>query len=260
MLPKKIHQIWLSDGSGKVPNPITKEYTEKTRSLHPDFEYKLWDNKMVEDLLESSGLIMWKKLYERASPFICKCDIARYFILYMEGGIYMDLDVNMFKPLNDKDLQSDLLFFHENRKLPNDEIVMNNKKPILTYSVCNSIIGSTQGNPFWNYLATNIQIAFDRKGYASGIEDVMLTTGPRILTTSIQNYMKITGKIIKPYCYSKDVSKNPVFELDHAKGSNWKKDVFIYKQFPSLLTVIAAVIIVIIFILLIIWRHSILTY
>lgn len=91
LIPKKIHQIWLG-------SPLPDEYRDYARTwqlLHPTWEYRLWTDK---------DLAMYplrnRALYDRSTNYGEKADIARYEILYNEGGVYVDTDYECLKPLD----------------------------------------------------------------------------------------------------------------------------------------------------------------
>lgn len=87
-IPKIIHQIWIGP---KVPpyiwiNTWKNDYMEK----HDYYEYNLWDNESVEEILNKYPRI--KIIYEKEELYCGKADILRYLILYEYGGIYIDAD------------------------------------------------------------------------------------------------------------------------------------------------------------------------
>ena len=46
-IPRKIHQIWI--GPKKMPNNY-KIWTETWEKYNPEWEYKLWNEEMINDL------------------------------------------------------------------------------------------------------------------------------------------------------------------------------------------------------------------
>ncbi len=92
VIPKIIHQIWLGP---KTPPAVFKESQESIKKLHPDWEYKLWTD---EDVLK-----FWlynHKYYDNEKNFGAKADILRYEILKRYGGVYLDIDFVLTKPLD----------------------------------------------------------------------------------------------------------------------------------------------------------------
>ena len=93
---KKIHQIWIQ--GSKHYEETQKEYYKISQSwskIYPDFEYKLWSEEDFMPLMEKYSVDL-PKSYHDAPNFACKADIARYVILYYEGGLYVDTDFEPF--------------------------------------------------------------------------------------------------------------------------------------------------------------------
>jgi hypothetical protein len=83
-VPKIIHQIWI----GPAPYPkLYQKYRDICLALHPDWEYKLWTDKDVENWDFAN-----KDLYNKSVTYQEKADILRYEILYKHGGLYLDTD------------------------------------------------------------------------------------------------------------------------------------------------------------------------
>lgn len=90
-IPKIIHQIWLG---GEMPQKY-KEFAKSWKKYHPDYQYKLWTDKDVNDIF-----ITRRNLFDKATNLGMKSDILRYEILKQYGGIYVDTDFECIKPLD----------------------------------------------------------------------------------------------------------------------------------------------------------------
>jgi mannosyltransferase OCH1-like enzyme len=88
-ISKKIHQIWL----GSQLRTEYKGYSEKLRSLHPEWEYKLWSEKEL-------GWLAHKGEFDSAQLMSIKSNIARYEVVWNYGGVYMDMDFDPVRPLD----------------------------------------------------------------------------------------------------------------------------------------------------------------
>ena len=88
-IPKIIHQIWLGS---EFPEKY-KLFQQSWIKHHPDWEYKLWQEADIEKLPLHN-----RALYDAARNYGEKSDIARYEILYMFGGLYVDTDYECIKP------------------------------------------------------------------------------------------------------------------------------------------------------------------
>lgn len=91
-IPKKIHYCWF--GRGKMPEE-SKKYIESWKKYCPDYEIKEWN----EDNFDINSNKYVKEAYE-SGKFAFVTDYVRLFALYNEGGIYMDTDVEVIKPLD----------------------------------------------------------------------------------------------------------------------------------------------------------------
>jgi len=91
LIPKIIHQIWIG---GKVPEKF-QAWMETWKEKHPGWEYKLWGDKDI-----ASFPFMYPDTFYRAQNVGAKADIWRYEILYLYGGVYVDVDFEAVAPLD----------------------------------------------------------------------------------------------------------------------------------------------------------------
>ena len=92
MIPKKIHYCWF--GGADIPKNLRK-YINSWKKYCPDYEIKLWNESNFD--VYSHPFI--KAAYEsKAWAFVS--DYARLKIIYDEGGIYLDTDVELLKSLD----------------------------------------------------------------------------------------------------------------------------------------------------------------
>ena len=92
MIPKVIHYIWL--GGNPLPK-IAEKCIESWKKFCPDYEIKRWD----ETNLDVNKYQFTKDAYQ-AKKFAFVSDVFRTEILYNEGGIYLDIDVELIKPID----------------------------------------------------------------------------------------------------------------------------------------------------------------
>lgn len=93
MIPKKIHYVWLGKGE---KNDRIKACMESWKKYLPDYEIKEWN----EDNFDINYNEFTKKSYE-LGKYAFTSDVIRLYALYTEGGIYMDTDVEVYKPLDE---------------------------------------------------------------------------------------------------------------------------------------------------------------
>ena len=92
-IPKKIHTFWFSSD----PIPVEYENCMGTwRRFCPDYEIIVWNLKTytADDCLYYSQAVQQRQ-------WAFASDYARADIVFREGGIYMDMDVEVVRPLDD---------------------------------------------------------------------------------------------------------------------------------------------------------------
>lgn len=93
MIPKKIHYVWLGKGE---KNERIKHCIESWKKYLPDYEIIEWN----EDNFPMEYNDFFKQAYEN-KKWAFASDVVRLYALYTEGGIYMDTDVEVYKPLDE---------------------------------------------------------------------------------------------------------------------------------------------------------------
>jgi len=104
MIPKIIHNIWIQ-GYENLPekNKINHVHIKK---LNPDWEFIIWDNKMILDLLKKYPKLL--HLYKNVNQLTgiihsktTQSDIARYVIMKEYGGLYYDIEYECVSSFNE---------------------------------------------------------------------------------------------------------------------------------------------------------------
>lgn len=93
MIPRVIHYCWF--GGNPLP-PLAVKCIESWKRYLPDYEIKEWnENNFDVNMIPYIHAAYLVKRYAFVS------DYARLWILYHEGGLYFDTDVEVIKPMND---------------------------------------------------------------------------------------------------------------------------------------------------------------
>lgn len=97
MIPKIIHYIWLGD---KKLDNTSKLCINSCRRVCFDYEIKVWneENLNLSNLIKENKFLkecVEKKLWAFASDYL------RLYVLYRDGGIYLDTDVEVLNSFND---------------------------------------------------------------------------------------------------------------------------------------------------------------
>lgn len=121
MIPKVIHYCWF--GGGKKDS-LMEHCLQGWKKVMPDYEIKCWDASTLD-----MSIPYVREAYNTQS-WAFLTDYMRVYILWKEGGIYMDLDVEVYRPFDiflenrmfsGIDYQEDVLFKKENKNLIDDE-------------------------------------------------------------------------------------------------------------------------------------------
>lgn len=91
MIPKVIHYCWF--GGNPMPK-LARECIKSWKKYCPDFEIKEWNESNFDlDMYPYA-----REAYD-AKKYAFVTDVVRLYALYHEGGVYMDTDVELLKPL-----------------------------------------------------------------------------------------------------------------------------------------------------------------
>lgn len=140
MIPKIIHYCWF--GGAEIPLEYQK-YIAEWQELHPEWEIKRWDelnfpldNTYIKNAIESSH-------WANASNY------ARLRLLELYGGVYLDTDVKLLKPL-DALLNDKCFIGFEEGEADNN-----------TFWVNNAVMGSVASHSLISRCAAKIVSDFD---------------------------------------------------------------------------------------------------
>lgn len=92
MIPKIIHYCWF--GRGEMPE-LAKKCIASWEKFLPEYEIKEWN----EDNFDLDAYPYAREAYDNRK-FAFVTDVVRLYALYTQGGVYMDTDVEVLKPLD----------------------------------------------------------------------------------------------------------------------------------------------------------------
>lgn len=207
-IPKHIFQTFKT----KNLPLLTKWHIWKIKRQNPDYEYFLYDDEDIKEFFQKEFPPEYISAYNRLTIGAAKADFFRYAILYKKGGVYLDIDSGISKPL---------------KKLikPNDVALISVERFPDIY--CQWALIFDKGHPF---LKRTLEIVLDNIKTHRYPNNVHATTGPTAFTKavkeclvenpSIQNrffegiefrgYLKFKYKLGKFFLYSK-------------KSEHWKR-------------------------------------
>ncbi len=96
MIPRIIHQMW---NTPEVP-PEFRVWIASWRRLHPEWDYRLWTDETCRQFV-IEHFPDFLPTYDAYSYSIQRIDSVRYLILLVHGGVYIDLDFECFRSMDD---------------------------------------------------------------------------------------------------------------------------------------------------------------
>lgn len=93
MIPKIIHYCWF--GRGEKPE-LAKKCIASWKKYCPDYELREWN----EDTFDITSNAFVKEAYDN-KKYAFVSDYVRLYAIYNYGGIYMDTDVEVVRPLDE---------------------------------------------------------------------------------------------------------------------------------------------------------------
>ena len=102
-----LSQIYLSD-DGNMHSIISKR-SQKLQKLYQEYDYKVYTNSALEDLIKKNFDSDVYDAYNNLVPYTFKADLGRFCILYLIGGWYFDISVNLLTKIK-IDVDIDLFF------------------------------------------------------------------------------------------------------------------------------------------------------
>lgn len=194
-IPKNIIQIWaMNPDSPRVMSAQNKEYTEKWKTMNPDFKYTLMGETEIQEFL-SKYYPAYLDTYNKLPRFIQKLDFFRYVALYHYGGFYFDVDIEPLVPLDNAVLNHQAVF-------PIDQYIRcgtnttRRMRPFCDksqyYMLGQYAFACQAKNPFIERIVEEIHKNVDK--YVENMDDselyVYKTTGPDLITNVYTNYEK----------------------------------------------------------------------
>ena len=210
-IPKKIHQIWI--GPKKMPKHY-KLWAESWKKFNPEWEYKLWDEKMINNF----GLKN-KDAYEANDNPGFKSDIARYEILNRFGGIYVDTDFECLKKIPDSFLRYEFVSSNTFDYSPhiNNAIFLSSSNSAILKKLINSIKKRPNINDSYEIMNASGPFALTRTFLSMEIEEKnKYLILPSDIFYPYPNFM-LTSKIKK-----EDFITNESIAIHHW-GMSWMK-------------------------------------
>lgn len=189
MIPRVFHQIWV--GAQQLPDEF-RELQRTWQRHHPNWELQLWtDENLPANLVRTEAYELLRQPGERA-------DILRLEILNRFGGVYVDVDFECLRPI-DELLDGVTCFFGA----------------LDSGRISNAIIGARPGHPLFRRALDELRPRstygpIDREG-----------TGPLLLDRLLGDFSDVT--VFGPEIFYATTPATAVYAY-HLPARTWKDE------------------------------------
>lgn len=172
-IPKIIHQIWL--GPKEPPQWCIDSWRVNYINSNPDWVYKLWTEKEINDFK-----LINKSIYDEEPTYRGKSDIARYEILFREGGIFLDTDSLWINNKSLNELFDEIKQKQKQNNSDNKDILFGANEPTVNnHLIANGVIGCNKNNNIIYSLINHLKNTYStNKQKYSKDHQIWLVTGP----------------------------------------------------------------------------------
>jgi len=227
-IPHIIHQTWKTQD---IPSKWIP-YQASWQKFHPDWKYRFTtdeDNRKFFAEFYPEFL----SIYDAYPLDINRAELYRYFAVYHHGGIYVDMDFEALRPMDELLRDQQILFGYEPASHHSPFMIQTRG---LSQVVCNAFLASVPHHPFWEYL----QRLLVENQHAPTLFD---QTSCYLLTRACNSYAEPSQVTILPpeYLYPIDHHQNRLittrdqilarvtpqtYAIHHWTGSWWRDALF----------------------------------
>ena len=168
VVPKIIYQTWPTKNLTRNMSWVVN----RLRSTHPDFEYHLFDDNDCRNFIKKHFGMETLWCFDRLIPGAFKADLWRYCVMYITGGIYLDIKMC---PVNG---------FRFNFLLKNDWYCQDLARGNGFAGIWQGILVSRPKNPVFKYLITEVIKNVKDEYYGNDPLDI---TGPKMMKRLLNN-------------------------------------------------------------------------
>jgi len=218
MIPKIIHQT--APANKEEWHPIWVLCNESVKNNFNGFSYFLWTDEDIDNFIIKNFPKEYLK-YKEIPFHIIKIDLFRYALLYIHGGIYIDMDMYCYQNFFD-DLNNDINLVQSDcpDELGQIEIVQN------------SLMASKKNKQFFlNCFLEGIKRSNETK-FNKEIHDnhynIKYVSGPILLKDMMLKYKKFENINILPLKYFNTTNNHrydPQHKVRHMASGMWGKEI-----------------------------------
>ncbi|KAI8844043.1 nucleotide-diphospho-sugar transferase [Chytriomyces cf. hyalinus JEL632] len=203
-IPRIIHQSWKTHD---IPKDRFGNWDETWKLQNPEYKYILWDDTENEALIRNHypWFLNQYLSYDRG---INRADAVRVFYMHKFGGVYVDLDIAAYKPLDNLLLDHHLVL--AKMEVPGEHSWEHK------HEIPNAWMASRPGHSFWMHCA-HLMMSTNSEGTEEKTGPVMIWNALKTFNTSVAvktDPIHVAGtESIYPYSWSFEKTDDAVHRV-----------------------------------------------
>lgn len=166
-----VHQIIIADNNNVMQN--LPSATDTVKQTFSKYKYSIWlDSDIRKMLADLDPKILWA--YDKLRPYAYKADLARYCILYIYGGWYVDINLQAINTPPKED-EFDMILFRD----------YNNGTRMAPWQLANGLIYAKPGLEIFKILINKIVKHCEDEYYG---RRTLSVTGPELFGWAVAMY------------------------------------------------------------------------
>jgi mannosyltransferase OCH1-like enzyme len=97
MIEKNIFQSWHTN----VLHPLVQSKIDSFKKMNSEYTYHLYNDDDMDNFVNEHFKGEIAECYNRLNIIVARVDLWRYLVLYKYGGVYLDMDSSIEKPLKE---------------------------------------------------------------------------------------------------------------------------------------------------------------
>jgi mannosyltransferase OCH1-like enzyme len=171
-IPKILHQTWRTED---LPSPYA-EWRAGWIANHPDWTHNLYNDAAMRRVLVDRAP-QWLSTFDTLPRMIQRVDFFRYLAVYLDGGMYADLDMISYRPCDPLLAGACCVLGIENHISTQLQRKLGYQRP---WQLANFIFAATPRHPL---LAALLEAIAERAATPIAHDhEILEITGPRLLT------------------------------------------------------------------------------
>lgn len=171
-IPTILHQTWRT---AELPARFAS-WSETWKRLHPHWDYRFYTDADIRGIVADRAP-QFLRAFDALTVPVQRVDFFRYLIVFLDGGLYADLDMVAYQPSDALLNNASCVLSVEHELTARRQASLDFRLP---YQLANCIFAAVPGHPFLGELLE--QIARHATATVRDDGDVLETTGPYVLT------------------------------------------------------------------------------